>query len=248
MTDLRNQKRMAAQVLGIGESRVWIDPLHSEDVAAAVTRQDIRGLVDKGYIVKEQAKGISRGRARALAISKSKGKRKGPGSRQGSATSFARNPSKQRWMRTIRPLRQTLQIMRDEEIIDTPTYRLYYRRAKGGVFRSRPHLLSHMVTDGLLTDEKAKDIRTRAEDARARHFGQTPASEAKPAPRRTAKKAKPDQRAKRAAKEQAKRAKEQAKAEKAKAKAKEAKAEAKPEAKSEGAEAPKDTSTQEREQ
>lgn len=175
MTDLRNQRRMAAQVLGVGETRVWIDPLHAEEVAAAVTRADVRGLVEKGFIVKEQAIGVSRGRARALAASKRKGKRKGPGSRQGSSTSQARNPSKQRWMRTIRPLRQTLQLLRDEELIDTPAYRRYYRRAKGGVFRSRPHLLSHMVTDGLLTEAQAQDVRQRAEAARAASFG-------KPAP------------------------------------------------------------------
>lgn len=245
MTDLRNQKRMAAQVLGIGESRVWIDPLHADDVASAVTRQDIRGLVDKGYIVKEQAKGISRGRARALAISKSKGKRKGPGSREGSSTSFARNPRKQRWMRTIRPLRQTLQLLRDEELIDTPTYRLYYRRAKGGVFRSRPHLLTHMVTDGLLTEDKAKDVRTRAEAARARQFGQVHASEAKPKPRAAARKAKPKQREKRAAKDEAKREKEAKKAQK---EAKRAKEEAKAKAEAPAAAEGETDTTQEREQ
>ena len=188
MTDLRNQKRMAAQVLGIGETRVWIDPLHSEEVAAAVTRADVRGLVEKGFIVKEQAIGVSRGRARALAASKRKGKRKGPGSRQGSATSQARNPRKARWMRTIRPLRQTLQILRDEELIDTPTYRRFYRRSKGGVFRSRPHLLSHMVTEGLLTEQQATDVRTRAEAARAASFG-TKQKGSEPAPARA--KAKP---------------------------------------------------------
>ena len=171
MTDLRNQRRMASQVLGVGETSVWLDPLHAEDIAAAVTRADVRGLVEKGHIAKLQAQGVSRGRARALALSKAKGKRKGPGSRQGSATSQARAPRKEKWMRTIRPLRQTLGMLRDEELIDTPAYRRYYRRAKGGVFRSRPHLLSHMVTDGLLTEAQALDVRKRAEAARAAHFG-----------------------------------------------------------------------------
>jgi large subunit ribosomal protein L19e len=181
---------MASQVLGVGETSVWLDPLHAEDVASAVTRQDIRGLVDKGYIRKLQAQGVSRGRARALAAAKARGKRKGPGSREGSSTSQARNPRKQRWLRTIRPLRQTLRILRDEALIDTPTYRLYYRRAKGGVFRSRPHLLSHMVTDGLLTEAKAKAIREQAERERALSFGHGPrngAAPAAPAPPKAAK-------------------------------------------------------------
>jgi large subunit ribosomal protein L19e len=193
MTDLRNQRRMASQVLGVGETSVWLDPLHAEDIAAAVTRADIRGLVDKGHIAKLQAQGVSRGRARALALSKAKGKRKGPGSREGSSTSQVRNPSKQRWMRTIRPIRQTLHLMRDEELIDTPTYRRFYRRAKGGVFRSRPHLLSHMVTEGLLNDQQAADVRKRAEEARAASFGKKPLamSRAKAATRAAQKKRPP---------------------------------------------------------
>lgn len=192
MTDLRNQRRLASQVLGVGETSVWIDPLHAEEVAAAVTRQDVRGLVDKGFVKKLQAQGVSRGRARALALQKAKGKRKGPGSRQGSSTSAARETRKARWLRTIRPLRQTLQILRDEELIDTATYRSFYLRAKGGVFRSRPHLLSHMVTDGLLTEEQARDVRARAEAARAASFGKQPSNgEGRaPAPTKPAAKAK----------------------------------------------------------
>lgn len=187
MTDLRNQRRMASQILGVGETRVWIDPLHADEVAAAVTRGDVRGLVEKGFVTKVQSLGVSRGRARALALSKARGKRKGPGSREGSGTSRARAPRKDRWMRTIRPLRQTLAMMRDEEIIDTLAYRRFYRRAKGGVFRSRPHLLNHMVTEGLLTEAQAQDVRRRAEAARAASFGHAPRAGGTPEPAASAK-------------------------------------------------------------
>lgn len=183
MTDLRNQRRMAAAMLNVGETRVWIDPLHAEDVAAAVTREDVRGLIGKGYVRKTQATGVSRGRARKTMIQKSKGKRKGPGSREGSAGSMARDPRKQRWMRTIRPLRHALQMLRDEDVIPAEQYRDYYLRAKGGVFRSRAHLLSHMVTEGVLTDAQAKEYRVKAEAARAVMFGQKPAAEREAAER-----------------------------------------------------------------
>ena len=46
--DLKNQKRMAADILGCGESRVWIDPNRIEDVADAITRADIRKAIDAG--------------------------------------------------------------------------------------------------------------------------------------------------------------------------------------------------------
>jgi large subunit ribosomal protein L19e len=151
MSDLRNQRRVAAAVLGCGEGRVWIDPLHADAVAEAVTRQDIRGLVKKGYIRAQQKAGTSRGRARALKIQKDSGRRKGPGSRKGATG--ARSPRKQRWMRVIRPLRASLKEMRDSGKVTPTIYRQYYLKAKGGVFRSRAHLVSHMRTDGVLKEE-----------------------------------------------------------------------------------------------
>ena len=39
--------------------------------------------------------------------------------------------------------------MRDEKIIDASQYRLYYRRAKGGVYNSRNHLRYNMEIDGI---------------------------------------------------------------------------------------------------
>lgn len=151
MSDLRNQRRLAAAVLDCGVGRVWIDPLHADAVAEAVTRQDIRALVKKGYIKAAQEIGTSKARARALKIQKDSGRRKGPGSRKGATG--ARSPRKQRWMRIIRPLRAQLKELRNEEKITPSVYRTYYRKAKGGAFRSRAHLVSHMRTDGHLGEE-----------------------------------------------------------------------------------------------
>ena len=151
MSDLRNQRRLAAAVLDCGEGRVWIDPLHADAVAEAVTRQDVRGLIKKGYIKANQKAGTSTGRVRALAIQKESGRRKGPGSRKGAKG--ARSPRKQKWMRTIRPLRATLAELRDGKKITATLYRQYYMKAKGGAFRSKAHLISHMRTDGHLPEE-----------------------------------------------------------------------------------------------
>ena len=62
MVDLKNQRRVAATMLKCGENRVWIDPLRIEDVAEAVTRQDIRGLIKTRAIRAKQKRGISSGR------------------------------------------------------------------------------------------------------------------------------------------------------------------------------------------
>ncbi|MGB1698184.1 MAG: 50S ribosomal protein L19e [Thermoplasmatota archaeon] len=151
MADLRNQKRLAADVMKVGKQRVRIDPDRADEVAGAVTRADIRKLVDGGVIIKVQKQGVSRGRGRKLDAQKAKGRRVGPGSRKGAK--YARLPKKQRWMALIRALRNELTGLRDSGAIDRKTYRNYYVRAKGGQFRSRAHMVSHMKTEGVLAEE-----------------------------------------------------------------------------------------------
>ncbi|MGB1587019.1 MAG: 50S ribosomal protein L19e [Thermoplasmatota archaeon] len=153
MADLRNQKRLAADILGVGESRVRIDSDRQEEVAGAVTRADVRKLIDGKVITSVQKQGVSRGRGRKLDAQKAKGRRVGPGSRKGAM--YARLPRKQRWMALIRALRNELQGMRESGAIDRRTYREYYMRAKGGQFRSRNHMVSHMKTEGKLAEEVA---------------------------------------------------------------------------------------------
>ena len=148
--DLKNQRRVAAQLMKCGESRVWIDPNRMEDVADAITRSDVRTLIASGTITANQKRGVSRARANYLREQKRKGRRTGQGSRRG--RKHARKPSKEMWMQTIRPIRRRLRELRDDGVIDARTYRKYYLRAKGGMFKSRPHLESHLRTEGILKE------------------------------------------------------------------------------------------------
>jgi large subunit ribosomal protein L19e len=138
MVDLRNQRRVAATLLKCGENRVWIDPLRVEEVAEAVTRQDIRSHIKTRAIRAKQKRGISSGRAKYIANQKKKGKRKGHGSRKG--TKGARYPKKRRWINTIRPIRRKLKEYRANGQIDAKTYRRFYMHAKGGMFKNTSHL------------------------------------------------------------------------------------------------------------
>lgn len=149
--DLKNQKRMAAEILGCGRGRVWIDPNRIEDVADAITRADIRTAIDSGTIKALPKKGTSRGRTRYAQSQKSKGRRRGPGSRKGS--SGARHPGKRRWIQTIRPIRDELRKLRDDEKISRSTYREFYLKAKGGMFKNRNHLISHLRSEGHLQED-----------------------------------------------------------------------------------------------
>ncbi len=153
MTDLRNQRRMAAAVLKCGVHRVWLDPDRSEEIATAVTRADVRRLVSGGAVAALPKTGISRGRTRHVRAQKAKGRRVGPGSRKGAA--HARKPGKERWMQLIRPIRGELRRLREDKKITPSQYRDYYIRAKGGQFRSRAHMLSHMRTEHVLEGGEA---------------------------------------------------------------------------------------------
>ena len=78
------------------------------------------------------------------------GRQRGHGSRRGRST--ARKPSKEVWMQAIRPVRRKLRELRDEGKIDSRTYRRYYLKAKGGMFKGRSHLESHLRSEGILKE------------------------------------------------------------------------------------------------
>jgi large subunit ribosomal protein L19e len=134
VTSLSNQKRLAAEVLGVGESRIWLDPEKVTDVANAITREDVRGLIKDGTVKFKQAQGISRGRARGNDVKRKKGHKTGQGTRKGAKN--ARSPKKQLWMRRIRAQRRTLRVLRANSTLDRTTYRRMYRKAKGGEYRT----------------------------------------------------------------------------------------------------------------
>jgi large subunit ribosomal protein L19e len=153
MTDLRNQKRMAACLLKCGKNRVWMDHDRTEEIAKAVTKDDIRVLIKGNAIQSRQILGISSGRKNFNLKQKEKGRRRGHGSRKG--RKCARLPKKEHWIATIRPIRSYLRSLRDDEKqIDASTYRKYYIKAKGGEFKSKHHLQSRLVSDGIIKEGK----------------------------------------------------------------------------------------------
>ncbi|HEV2316467.1 MAG TPA: 50S ribosomal protein L19e [Thermoplasmata archaeon] len=154
MPDLANQRRLAAALLKVGEGRVWMDPASQEELEDAVTRQDIRGAIKARVIRARRVRGVSRARAKKFADERSRGRHSGPGSRRGSP--LARVPKKERWMRRIRAQRELLAELREKKQITPKVYREFYRRSKGGMFRSRAHLLINLRLAGHLPAEGAK--------------------------------------------------------------------------------------------
>lgn len=154
MVDIAYQRRMASQILKCGQNRVWIDPQQVDEVAEAVTRDDIRRLIVYRVIQKHQKKGVSRIRARKRKVQRLKGRRRGEGTRKGPL--YARTPRKQQWIKTIRPIREELRRLRSEGTIDDKTYRAFYKKARGGMFKSRNHLLTQMQTGGIIAEGAVK--------------------------------------------------------------------------------------------
>jgi large subunit ribosomal protein L19e len=134
MTDLTAQKRLAADVLGVGKNRVRFDPEAQGEIADAITRDDVRDLIEDGVIEAETTQGNSRGRARERNEKRAYGHRSGHGSRKG--TSGGRTDGSEEWQSRIRAQRRTLRELRDDDEITRSQYRELYDMASGGEFDS----------------------------------------------------------------------------------------------------------------
>lgn len=148
--NLRSQKRLAAKILKCGIDRVKIK--QDKEVEEALTREDIKRLINKGLITKIQKKGTSRLGAKKTREQKKKKRRKGTGSRKGSVG--ARKKKKELWMKRIRALRRLLKELRDQGKIEKKTYTKLYLMAKGNMFRSKKHLLNYLKENSLLKSKK----------------------------------------------------------------------------------------------
>jgi len=136
-------RRLAADIMGVGESRVWIDPNPSDEtrerIESVSSREDVRRLIHDGVIGKKPASTPSRGRKRIKLLKKRKGRRRGPGRRKGPWVD-----EKELWIAKIRAQRKYLRMLRDKKLIDRATYRKLYMLAKGGTFRSIAHIRMYL--------------------------------------------------------------------------------------------------------
>lgn len=141
---LVSQRRLAADLLKVGESRVWVDPEDTDRVSSAITLNEIRKLIHEGSIRKLPETGISRGRKRVRRQELLAGRHKGPGRVKGHS-----KQSKRRWVVRIRSIRRRLRALRGKRFITTQVYQKLFMMAKGGTFRSAAHLDEYIDTHKL---------------------------------------------------------------------------------------------------
>ena len=132
------QKRLAADILGCSPQRICLDTERLADIKEAITKVDIKGLIQDKAITKKPIKSISKVRARVRKKQKKSGRRRGQGSRKGKQN--ARASSKTVWINHIRSQRDLLKTMKEKGNLTAQVYRNLYEKAKGGFFRSKKHL------------------------------------------------------------------------------------------------------------
>lgn len=148
------QRRLAADVMGCSQKKVWFNPAYLDKIKEAITKTDIRNLVSGGVIQQKIDATRSRGRARERASQRKKGRQKGFGTRKGNKT--ARTPQKKAWINRIRLQRATLHDLRAAGRVSQETYRTTYLKAKGGFFRSRRHLSMFLEENNLVKTNNNK--------------------------------------------------------------------------------------------
>jgi len=137
VVNLRAKKRLVSRVTGVGVHRVWFDSDHLDDIADAITRENIRSLLTANTIKIKSFKGTSRGRAKLKKIQKKK-RGSGQGSKRGSKG--ARVGKKQVYVKKVRSLRYLLKVVKDRKEITNKQFWSLYKKVGGNTVRNKAHL------------------------------------------------------------------------------------------------------------
>ncbi|HZX19681.1 MAG TPA: 50S ribosomal protein L19e [archaeon] len=141
----QNAKKMAAEILKVGVTKIYLTPGETKRFKDAMTKEDVRSLIKEGLIKKRLDHLQSRGRARILAAKKKKGRKRGKGKRTGKRG--ARMERKASWRKNVRAQRRTLKEMKDSGVKLKKPARQIYLMIKGNFFKGKKSLQA-MVEEG----------------------------------------------------------------------------------------------------
>ncbi len=150
VVNLRAKKRLVSRVTGVGIHRVKFDTDHLDEVADAITRENIRSLITAKKITIKSIVGTSRGRAQTKKTQKNK-RGTTQGSKQG--TKGARVGKKVVYVAKVRALRRLLKIAKDRKNITNPEFWILYKKVGGNTVRNKAHLRTLM--DDIVTKRKS---------------------------------------------------------------------------------------------
>ncbi|MGD8708102.1 MAG: 50S ribosomal protein L19e [Nitrosopumilaceae archaeon] len=137
VVNLKAKKRLASRVTGVGVHRIKFDSDHLDDVADAITRENIRSLITANTIQIKPFTGTSRGRAQDKKDQKNK-RGTTQGSKQG--RKGARVGKKEVYVAKVRSLRRLLKIAKDRKELTNPEFWSLYKKVGGNTVRNKAHL------------------------------------------------------------------------------------------------------------
>ena len=150
VVNLKAKKRLASRVTGVGVHRIRFDSDHLDDVADAITRENIRSLITANTIKIKSFTGTSRGRAQKKKDQKKK-RGTGQGSKQG--RKGARVGKKEVYVAKVRSLRRLLKIAKDRKDITNPEFWALYKKVGGNTVRNKAHL--RLLMEETITKRKS---------------------------------------------------------------------------------------------
>lgn len=137
VVNLRTKKKLVARVTGVGVHRVKLDSDHLDDVADAITRENIRSLITAKKIKIKPIVGTSKGRSHTKKSQKNK-RGTTQGSKQG--RKGARVGKKDVYVTKVRSLRRLLKIAKDRKELTNPEFWALYKKVGGNTVRNKAHL------------------------------------------------------------------------------------------------------------
>ncbi len=150
VVNLRAKKRLVSRIVGVGVHRVRFDNDHLDDIADAITRDNIRSLITANTITFTRIVGTSRGRAKVRKKQRQK-RGRGQGSKKG--RKGAREGKKELHIRKVRALRYRLKVYKDRKEITNKQFWELYKMVGGNTIRNVAHLRS--LIDEIVSKRKS---------------------------------------------------------------------------------------------
>jgi large subunit ribosomal protein L19e len=137
-------KRIAAELLKRGESKVRINTLALEKASKAMTREDVKRLIQDGSVYALKEKHNLSLSSKKLKLRRAKGRSRGQGRRKGSDKARQGRT----WEKKVRSQRLFLKQLKLTGKIDKAAFRKYYMLIKGNSFTDKASLLRRLEEEG----------------------------------------------------------------------------------------------------
>lgn len=135
-------KRLASEILGVGLNRIRLQKENLAKVEEALTRADVRGLIDEKivYALPERA-----GHRKKERPKRRRGSRKG--------RKKAREGGKAAWMARVRSQRKYLRELLAGGGLSRAHKRAIYSKIKGGAFRGKATMKTYLMENKMLKEK-----------------------------------------------------------------------------------------------